>query len=107
MDSKNELFKQISSIISRLSNPFISKMKLYSMAIANTNNDANDRHDTYYIASIFGGLNGSGKWTNYLKDIQRLLEQLDNGNFHVWLIELNNDCSDDVFTLHLGLKTRG
>lgn len=43
---------------------------------------------------------------NYLKDIQTLFEQL-NENFDVWLIELKNDCADDVFTLHLGLKTRG
>lgn len=62
MDSENELFKQISSMVSHVSNPFISKMSLYSMAIANTNDDANDRHETHYIGTIFGGLNGSGEW---------------------------------------------
>lgn len=53
--------------------------------------------DKHYIAYIFGGENGPGNWKNY----SEFLNDLFNNLGHAWLIDLSNDCCDDVWTLRL------
>ena len=70
--------------------------------------------DGHLVAEIFGGANGGGmrgvesNWPFYLALVKKfLLKLLDykNGNFFkdVWLIDWDNDCCDDVWTMNLGL----
>jgi len=60
-------------------------------------------YDTYYILSLWGGLNGPGKLLFYLEDIEKLVKKLMIIFDSVYLIEMHNDCPDDVFELQLGL----
>lgn len=69
----------------------------------------------YLIATIYGGANGGGfrgvesNWKYYLSLVRKFLGKLldySNGRFFkdVWMIDWDNDCCDDVWTLRLGLE---
>lgn len=64
-----------------------------------------DYYDNYAIISFHGGKNGCGDWDDYIKDISNLILALDEYFSDVWLIDLINDCPDDVFDLRIGVNT--
>lgn len=53
---------------------------------------------------FFGGVNGSGDWRDYLYDITELIKALFNIYDDVWVIDLYNDCIDDVWYLVIGAR---
>ena len=59
----------------------------------------------HYVIHLYGGNNGQADWPSYLKDISFVVEQLDK-EYAVWLIELINDCPDDVFDVYIGLENK-
>jgi hypothetical protein len=70
--------------------------------------------DGHLVLEVFGGANGGGftgvesNWPFYLSLVKKFLVKLldyNNGNFFkdVWLIDWDNDCCDDVWTMNLGL----
>ena len=62
----------------------------------------------HFIAIIEGGDNGSldsQRWLRYLESVKKLIAQMfKHGCGDVWLIDFNNDCLDDVFTLRIGFQ---
>ena len=71
--------------------------------------------DGHLIATIYGGANGGGfrgvetNWKFYLSLVRKFLGKLldyNNGKMFkdVWMIDWDNDCLDDVWTLRLGLE---
>ena len=62
-----------------------------------------DKYDKTVIG-FYGGLNGNGKWSNYFRDLQRLTDHLESQGIHVWLIQIDNDCLDDIFYIYLGVR---
>ena len=71
--------------------------------------------DGHLIASFYGGANGGGfrgkesNWTFYMSLVRKFLGKLldyNNGDFvkDVWLIDWDNDCCDDCWTLTLGIE---
>ena len=57
------------------------------------------------VVKIYGGLNGYGEWTNYFDCLSDLLKLMQNEyNSEMWLIKLDNDCLDDVFSAEFGAK---
>ena len=57
------------------------------------------------VVKIYGGLNGCGEWTNYFDCLSDLLKLMQNEyNSEMWLIKLDNDCLDDVFSAEFGAK---
>lgn len=54
----------------------------------------------HYLITIYGGLNGYGKWTDYLKQLEAIIESLSGS----WLIDLENDYADDSWKLRIGFK---
>lgn len=58
--------------------------------------------DDHYIAYIYGGENGPGNWKNYSDFLSELFSNLD----HAWVIDLSNDCADDVWTLRIGFDIK-
>lgn len=71
--------------------------------------------DGHLIATIYGGANGGGlrgvesNWPFYMSLVRKFLGKLldyDNGSFFndVWMIDWDNDCCDDVWTLRLGIR---
>ena len=55
----------------------------------------------WYSAKIYGGLNGNGTWSSYLEDIKKLFTSIVQD---VWLIDIENDVPDDVWTLRIGFR---
>jgi hypothetical protein len=58
------------------------------------------------VLEVHGGLNGSGNWSMYFEDLKKLCDTITkstDGSVRVWLIQLENDCLDDVFTAYFGI----
>ena len=55
----------------------------------------------WYSAKIYGGVNGNGTWSSYLEDIKKLFTSIVQD---VWLIDIENDVPDDVWTLIIGFR---
>ena len=58
----------------------------------------------HYIACFGGGANGGGpdhKWEIYLALVKKLVRKLNEKFGKVWLLDFDNDCCDDVWTLRL------
>lgn len=53
--------------------------------------------ETHRVLTIYGGFNGNGDWLTYLTQIRSIIE-----TFDAWIVDLNNDCLDDVWTLRIG-----
>lgn len=66
--------------------------------------DENCRNKTFYILSLYGGLNGRGQFLFYLEDVAKLIKKLTIRFDRVWLIDWKNDCPDDVFEIRLGMR---
>jgi hypothetical protein len=62
-----------------------------------------NKRDQYLVVRFFGGLNGPGKWTEYMPPITKLINEISK-EYHCWLVQLVNDCIDDVFTLDIGVS---
>ena len=60
--------------------------------------------DDHTIITYSGGNNsGNSDWSSYLEDINIVFSKLKTLlNGKIWLIDLVNDCSDDVFYLRIG-----
>lgn len=59
-----------------------------------------DVNSKYYITGIYGGLNGNGKWSEYLDDIKHIIDEIKD----CWIIDLEVDVPDDVWTLWIGFN---
>ena len=56
----------------------------------------------YYIAYLHGGENGPGSWVEYCEYLTDLFTSVPGS----WVIDLINDCADDVWTLRLGYEIK-
>ena len=58
------------------------------------------RDGDHYIAFVSGGNNGHSNWTGYLKCLSTIIGACK----HAWLIEVENDCCDDVHYALIGFE---
>ena len=79
---KDETYNDVKKIISENN----SDIELRAMCMV--------KEGSHYVCSVYGGLNGGGKWINYLSDLKTIFEKLG----HAWLIEIENDCLDDLWS---------
>lgn len=77
----------------------IDSLQLKRIKVHNVEQQAED----HYIVTIYGGLNGCGSWSFYIKQIEIIINTLQDS----WVINLDNDCLDDVWTLQLGFRIDG
>lgn len=54
---------------------------------------------TFYIAELYGGLNGIGDWLDYMDELDILFE-----GTNCWMLDLTNDSADDVFVFKIGFE---
>lgn len=92
-DMNHEFVAMIKKIVDEFPN---SKMTLDDFA-------KNDKYD-HVVVAISGGLNGNGKWADYMEDLKELFKKLQAEFGHVWLMNLDNDCPDDVWYLMIGVE---
>ena len=59
-----------------------------------------EQKEGHWIATIYGGFNGNGNWNLYIRQIGMIIDSLHGS----WIIDLNNDCLDDLWTLRLGFR---
>lgn len=59
-------------------------------------------HGDHYIAFICGGNNGCSDWATYFKCLTTIVNSVKNG----WLIEIKNDCCDDVHYALIGFRVK-
>lgn len=57
----------------------------------------------YYTATVFGGKNGSGLWSNYLKTLSELTLRLESEFNDVWIRKFDIDSADDVFEVEVAV----
>lgn len=64
-----------------------------------------DQYDTT-VFRLIGGLNGPNLWENYLSGLTTLITKLNQlpEVDHRYIIELENDCIDDVFDAIIGIS---
>lgn len=65
---------------------------------------------SHMIVTFYGGDNSGtgdkGKWARYLTAIKELVESLETEFDYVWLIKLDVDCPDDVFTVQIAVQNK-
>lgn len=62
-----------------------------------------DEYGTFDV-DITGGWNGNGDWGTYFGALEEFIRKLAREKIRAWLINMDNDCLDDVFTASFGLK---
>lgn len=60
-----------------------------------------DNYGTMTI-TLRGGKNGNGEWDEYFHDLSTIVSTIRN-NYEFWLIDLHNDCIDDIFYATFGI----
>ena len=58
------------------------------------------------VVDLSGGWNGNGAWDTYFGAFKEFIERLAKKEVDAWLIQMENDCLDDVFTASIGLKVK-
>ena len=58
------------------------------------------RDGDHYIAFISGGNNGHSNWRAYFESLMMILEECK----HAWIIDIDNDCCDDVHYALIGFR---
>ena len=60
------------------------------------------RDGDHYIAFVSGGNNGHSNWKAYFQSLMMIIEECKDA----WIIELDNDCCDDVHYALIGFRTK-
>ena len=88
--------KELEQIVNKYDNEKRSRIRFHEYG--------RDEYGTNII-TIYGGLNGCGEWDDYLEDILSLYNDLSE-KYHVWIVDLDVDCCDDVWTLLFGIRNK-
>lgn len=75
-----------------------TELRLYDMRRV----EDNYGKDSHYVLQLTGGNNGTPDWPGYLRDILTFIVRAGE-DYDVWVIQLKNDCPDDVFDVYIGL----
>lgn len=59
-----------------------------------------EQEEGHWIATIYGGFNGNGSWDLYIRQIGMIIDSLQGS----WVINIEKDCLDDLWTLRLGFR---
>ena len=58
----------------------------------------------HYLAMFSGGNNGKPDWPAYLANFSKIMLQLERMGYKPWLVNVNNDCPDDIHYIIIGLR---
>lgn len=105
--SNEEKKKELDEIVNEIE-PIIRSMRTKKSNIGILTGKGFTEVDKYgtKVVCLTGGLNGCGKWEDYFNDLSKVMSKLENSGYHVWTINLDNDCLDDVFNLKIGIRRK-
>jgi hypothetical protein len=87
----DELDKKLDSLVSIKNTKETSNMAVMDVFLVDSD---------HYVIKLNGGLNGSGNWESYLKDMQVVIKELGD----CYVIDIEVDVPDDVWVLYIGLS---
>ena len=96
-------FREFDGFIREYGNSFGTRMRLMEMQYI-TDPDWDGNKNDFLILKICGGKNGCGYWTEYFSDIRTLFQAFSNKYMKVWLVDIDNDCPDDVFYMTMCVR---
>lgn len=62
-----------------------------------------EKHGTNVI-KVWGGYNGQNDWSDYFDALKELFKKLNENGIRAWVIDIKNDCPDDVFDARIGVE---
>ena len=93
----NEIYQKIKSCIANV------KERAENNRLLSLDGVVECDRGSHYIAFVSGGANGRGDWVEYLGTFQAIIEGLKEDG-KAWLVELKNDCADDVHYALIGFR---
>ena len=63
-----------------------------------------ENFETHYVIQLSSGNNKNARWLDYLLNLHELFLEIESDFGDNWLIELQNDCVDDVHYVYIGIK---
>ena len=96
-------FREFDAFIREYGNSFGTGMSLMEAQYI-TDPDLDGNRCDFLILKVCGGKNGCGHWTEYLSDIRTLFQAFDNRYTKSWLVDIDNDCPDDVFYMTMCVR---
>lgn len=82
----------------------LAKYKEDERIKASVLDDSFKNESDYSTFDLCGGLNGSGNWSDYFKALSEICDDLLNEFTDVWVINVVNDCADDIFYCTIGIR---
>ena len=118
IDTRYERLKQVNNLIDKngtYTGAYLNEIeKDFKTAIQISRNKFNkfdfgqlevDNKDNVIIGTLYGGINGRGRWNNYFNGLSTLVSILyEYFYIEAWLIKLKNNCPSDVFYVKFGLR---
>ena len=77
-----------------------TKEKINNLELSRITVDNIEDRSDYELVTILGGFNGSSMWNVYLEQIKEIMNLFKD----CWLIDLTNDCLDDLWKLRIGIR---
>lgn len=109
----NKIFKRLQHFCDKINGKkeksgFKGNSNLHISMVTKVHSNLDKKFHGWYIARIYGGLNGPGYWENYCRDFARLFLMIRNDDYfgHAVMAEITNDCSDDVFTAYISFDLK-
>ena len=99
-EENSEIGKKITDCLTTSGNAY----KLMDIRKVTDTNPNTNKETSHYVVMLHGGKNGNGKWFEYFSDLNLLFSTLSIRFNEAWLMELDNDCADDVHYVYLGLR---
>lgn len=103
LKKESRCFRKFDGFIRSNGNEHGTKMSLMDVQYM-TDPDYDGHPADFLILKVFGGKNGCGKWIDYLSDIQCLFRKFGEAGLKAWMVDLDNDCADDVFYMTMCVR---
>lgn len=105
LDKNDKIYKYVNSKLPKYDGTRSDSLKPGIMdvyKVPEQHSDSNEKIDCHYVAYIHGGENGTGNWENYFDYLKNLFSNFEDA----WLMDLENDIPDDVWTLRLVFREK-
>ena len=97
-----KLKHKVFSVFKKIKIKYTEEGNLETFHALRTADIGKDKYGTT-VLTVHGGYNGPGEWINYLNALTDLFKELKKHDVDAWVIDIVNDCPDDVFDAKIGV----